>query len=127
MDKTKVSGERKKSRQDILRAQLFGESLIAFSFDGRENDSLTREKTNGVYHTTMHKEPHAVVVREPHSSLLGYVNLEGKGETSEAKQAELNASFTSKDLSLENLIAGCSDGEVANTGTTGGVLRLPSS
>lgn len=124
MDKRKVSREREKSRHDILRANHDGESLIAFSFDGRKNDSLTREKINEVYHTTMRKEPHLVVIREPHSSLIGYVNLEGKGETSKAKQAELIAFFKSKNLSLENLIAVCSDGEVANTGTSGGVLRL---
>lgn len=124
MDKRKVSREREKSRHDILRTNHDGESLIAFSFDGRKNDSLTREKINEVYHTTMRKEPHLVVLREPHSSLIGYVNLEGKGETSKAKQAELIAFFKSKNLSLENLIAVCSDGEVANTGTHGGVLRF---
>lgn len=124
MDKRKVSREREKSRQDILRARHDSESLIAFSFDGRKNDALTREKIGDRYHTKMQKEPHIVVLREPHSSLLGYVNLEGKGETSKAKKDELIEFFTSKDLSLENLIGVCSDGEVANTGTTGGVLRL---
>lgn len=124
MDKRKVSREREKSRQDILRARHDSESLIAFSFDGRKNDALTREKVGDRYHTTMQKEPHIVVLREPHSSLLGYVNLEGKGETSKAKTDELIEFCTSKDLSLANLIAVCSDGEVANTGTTGGVLRL---
>ncbi|XP_073811852.1 uncharacterized protein [Musca autumnalis] len=124
MDKRKMSREREKSRQDILRANHDEESLIAFSFDGRKNDSLTREKINEVYHTTMRKEPHLVVVREPHSSLIGYVNLENKGETAKAKQTELIEFFKYKNLSLENLIAVCSDGEATNTGTSGGILRL---
>lgn len=124
MDKRKVGREREKSRQDILRARHNAESLIAFSFDGRKNDSLTREKVGDRYHTTMEKQPHLVVLREPHSSLLGYVNLQGKGETARAKTNELLAFFTSKELSLDDLIAVCSDGEVTNTGTDGGILRL---
>lgn len=124
MDKRKVSREREKSRQAILRARHDGESIIAFSFDGRKNDSLTREKIGDRYYTTMEKEPHIVILREPHSSLLGYVNLKGKGETAIAKTNELIEYFTSNNLSLDNLIAVCSDGEVTNTGTTGGILRL---
>lgn len=124
MDKRKVSREREKSRQDILRARHDSKSLIAFSFDGRKNDALTREKIGDRYHTTMQKEPHIVVLREPYSSLLGYVNLEGKGETAEAKTNELIEFFTSKQISLEHLIGVCSDGEVTNTGTSGGILRL---
>lgn len=124
MDKRKVSREREKSRQDILRARHDGRAVTAFSFDGRKNDALTREKIGDRYHTTMQKEPHMVVLREPHSSLIGYVNLKGRGETAKAKRDELIEFFISKDLSLENLIAVCSDGEVTNTGTSGGILRL---
>lgn len=72
----------------------------------------------------MPKEPHIVVLREPHAELLGYVNLAGKGEGAKAKQVELTEFFASKDISLENLIAVCSDGENTNTGPSGGVLRL---
>lgn len=124
MDKRKVGREREKSRQEILRARHDGKALHAFSFNGRENDAYTREKIDGRYHATMKKEPHIVVLREPRSSLLGYVNLAGKGETSKAKRDELIEFFKSKDISLENLIAVCSDGEVTNTGTDGGILRL---
>lgn len=85
VDKRKMSREREKGRNECNRKRYAGESLHAFSFDGRKNDALTREKIGEIYHSRMHKEPHLVVVREPNSSSLGYVNLEGRGESAKAK------------------------------------------
>lgn len=121
-DKNKIERERAKLRTEVLRQRQKG-CLEAFSFDGRKNDALTREKIDEVYHSRMQKESHLVVVHEPNSKLLGYVNLEGKGESAEAKQAALNAFFQEKELPLDNLIGICSDGEVTNTGTERGILR----
>lgn len=124
IDKRKIGREREKARNECLRKRYDGESLAAFSFDGRKNDALTREKIDQIYHSKMHKESHLVVVREPHSSLLGYVNLDGKGESAKAKRDALIEFFETKGLSLDELFGICSDGEVTNTGTSGGILRL---
>lgn len=62
MDKSKVAREKHKCRDAILRKQFDGSSLTAFSFDGRTNSSLTREKIQEKFHSRMEKEPHLVVV-----------------------------------------------------------------
>lgn len=50
MDKSKVSRERKKCRDSLRRKQRNDCDLVAFSFDGRKNNSLTSEKESGRYH-----------------------------------------------------------------------------
>ena len=121
MDKSKVRRERVKCRQEMLRRQNDGSILIAFSFDGRKNDALTREKIDEKFHPKMVKEPHLVVLKEPHSQLIGYTKVEN--EDSEHKFIKLNEFFNNKGISLDSLIGICCDGEPTNTGVRNGILR----
>lgn len=121
MDKSKVRREKAKSRQEVLRKRYDASSLIAFSFDGRKNDSLTMEKIDKKFHPRMVKEPHLVVLKEPNSQLLGYIKVEN--EDSEHKVIKLNEFFINKEISLDALIGICCDGEPANTGIRNGILR----
>lgn len=119
MDKSKVRREKAKWRQEVLRKRT--SNLIAFSFDGRKNDALTREKINEKFHPRMVKEPHLVVLKEPHSHLLGCTKVEN--EDSEHKVIKLSQFFVNKEISLDSLIGICCDGEPANTGIRNGILR----
>ncbi|XP_017476032.1 PREDICTED: uncharacterized protein LOC108366213 isoform X2 [Rhagoletis zephyria] len=121
MDKSKVRREKGKCRQEVLRRKYDASSLIAFSFDGRKNYSLTMEKIDKKLHPRMVKEPHLVVLKEPNSQLLGYTKLEH--EDSENKVTSLNQFFANKEISLDSLIGICCDGEPANTGVRNGILR----
>lgn len=121
MDKSKVRREKAKSRQKVLLNRYDASNLIAFSFDGRKNDSLTMEKIDNKFHPRMVKEPHLVVLKEPHSQLLGYIKVEN--EDSEHKVIKLNEFFINKAISLDSLIGICCDGERANTGIRNGILR----
>lgn len=121
MDKSKVRREKAKCRQEVLRKRYDASNLIAFSFDGRKNDSLTMEKIDEKFHPRMVKEPHLVVLREPQSQLIGYTKVEN--ESSEYKVIKLNEFFIDKAISLESLIGICCDGEPTNTGIRNGILR----
>ncbi|XP_049304912.1 uncharacterized protein LOC125776517 [Bactrocera dorsalis] len=44
MDKSKVRREKEKCRQEVLRKRLDDTNLLAFSFDGRKDDTLTIDK-----------------------------------------------------------------------------------
>jgi len=105
----------------VLRKRLNDTNLLAFSFDGRKDDTLTRDKIDEKYHTRMLKEPHLVILREPNSELIGYVRLEH--ETAEYKTTKLNDFFNNKNISLDTLIGICTDGEPTNTGPRGGIIR----
>ncbi|XP_049316722.1 uncharacterized protein LOC125779411 [Bactrocera dorsalis] len=118
MDKSKVRREKEKCRQEVLRKRLDDTNLLAFSFDGRKDDTLTIHEK---YHTRMVKEPHLVILREPNSELIGYVRLEH--ETAEYKTTKLNGFFNDKNISLDTLIGICTDGEPTNTGPHGGIIR----
>lgn len=122
MDKSKVRREKEKCRREVLRKRFDDSSLIAFSFDGRKDDTLTREKINTKYHTKMVKEPHLVILREPNSQLIGYARLEH--ETAEYKTMKLMEFFKEKNISLDALVGICSDGEPTNTGVKGGIIRI---
>jgi len=122
INKNKLRREREKWRQEALRRRYDGSNLISFSFDGRKNDALTLEKIDEKLHPRMVREPHLVVLREPHSQLIGYTKLEN--ETAAHKVNKLIDFFQEKQLSLDSLIGICSDGEPANTGIQGGILRL---
>lgn len=50
MDKSKVRREKGKCRKEVLRKRYDASNLIAFSFDGRKNDALTREKIDEKFH-----------------------------------------------------------------------------
>ncbi|XP_049308618.1 uncharacterized protein LOC125777569, partial [Bactrocera dorsalis] len=121
MDKSKVRREKEKCRQEVLRKRLDDTNLLAFSFDGRKDDTLTIDKIDEKYHTRMVKEPHLVILREPNSELIGYVRLEH--ETAEYKTTKLNGFFNDKNISLDTLIEICTDGEPTNTGPHGGIIR----
>ncbi|XP_053947776.1 uncharacterized protein LOC128856500 [Anastrepha ludens] len=121
MDKSKVGREKEKCRQEVLRKRLDDSNLLAFSFDGRKDDTLTIDKIDEKYHTRMVKEPHLVILREPNSELIGYVRLEH--ETAEYKTTKLNGFFNDKNISLNALIGICTDGEPTNTGPHGGIIR----
>lgn len=121
MDKSKVRREKAKCRQKVLLNQYDTSKLIAFSFDGRKNDSLTMEKIDNKFHPRMVKEPHIVVLKEPHSQLLGYIKVEN--EDSENKVIKLKDFFIKKEMSLDSLIGICCDGERVNTGVRNGILR----
>ncbi|XP_053967887.1 uncharacterized protein LOC128869370 [Anastrepha ludens] len=121
MDKSKVRREKEKCRQEVLRKRLDHTNLLAFSFDGRKDDTLTIDKIDEKCHTRMVKEPHLVILREPSSELIGYVRLEH--ETAEYKTAKLNGFFNDKNISLDALIGICTDGEPTNTGPHGGIIR----
>lgn len=123
MDKSKVAREKSKSRDSVIRKRQTDSCIVAFSFDGKKDNSLTREKIDGKFHQNMVKEPHLVILKEPDAELLGYVNL-GTEENAKAKHRKLNEFFSNKGLSIEQLIGICSDGEPANTGADNGVLRL---
>lgn len=123
MDKSKVAREKLKVREATLRKRNEPSTIIAFSFDGRKDESLSRELIEERYHTSIVKEPHLVVLSEPNSKFIGFVNL-GNTETAVHKFEKLNEFFTAKGLSLDQLIGICSDGEPANTGVEGGVIRL---
>ena len=94
MDKSKVRREREKCRRKVLRKKFDDSNLIAFSFDGRKDDTLTREKVNDNYHSKMVKEPHLVILSEPNSRLIGFARQEG--ESSEYKASKLNEFFNEK-------------------------------
>lgn len=121
MDKSKVRREREKCRRIVLRKRFDDSSLIAFSFDGRKDDTYTREKIDSKYHSRMVKEPHLVILREPNSRLIGYARL--VEESAEYKTTKLNEFFDDKNISLDALIGICTDGEPTNTGTHGGIIR----
>lgn len=55
MDTSKVAREKIKARDIVLRKQYTDSCITAFSFDGRKNDSLTREKIGEKFHTRMVK------------------------------------------------------------------------
>ncbi|XP_039953844.1 uncharacterized protein LOC120770440, partial [Bactrocera tryoni] len=119
MDKTKVRRGKEKYRQEVLRKRLDDTNLLAFSFDGRKDDTLMIDKIDKKCHTRMVKEPHLVILREPNSELIGYVRLEH--ETAEYKTTKLNDFFNNKNISLDTLIGICTDGEPTNTGPHGGI------
>lgn len=121
MDRFKVAREKMKSREIISKRRYDGSTVIAFSYDGRKDDSLTREKIGEKWHPRVVKEPHLVVLREPGELLIGYVNLQG--ETAEIKCTQLCEFFEAKNLSLTDLIGIGSDGENTNTGVDNGVIR----
>ena len=121
MDKSKVSRERKKCRDSLRSKQRNDCDLVAFSFDGRKNNSLTSEEENGRYHPRMVKESHLVVLKEPESRLLGYVKVDA--EDAKTKQREICEFLIEKNISLEKLIGICCDGEATNTGSENGILR----
>lgn len=123
MDESKVAKEKIKCRDAVLRRQHTDSCITAFSFDVRKNDSLTKEKIDEKFHTKMVKEPHLVVLKEPRSELLGYINL-GAEKDAKTKHKKLNEFFINKALSIDELFGICCDGEPANTGTENGVLRL---
>ena len=56
MDKSKVGREKIKSRESVRRMQNDDSALLAFSFNGRKNDALTREEISGKYHPRVEKE-----------------------------------------------------------------------
>lgn len=121
MDKAKVAREKKKCR-DFVRPQSYNNSdLIAFSFDGRKDNSLARENIGGKNHTNLVKEPHIVIAQEPQTKLLGHIIV--NAENAAMKQRQINEFFVEKDISLSNLIGICCDGEVTNTGSENGILR----
>lgn len=122
MDKSKVLREKNKCRDEVLRKRYDSSNLMAFSFDGRKDDSLTREKIGEKFHTKMVREPHLVVLREPGAQLIGYINLEH--EDAHHKHTKLNEFFTGKALCLDSLIGICCDGEPTNTGKDNGILRI---
>lgn len=97
LDKSKVAREKLKSRNEHLRKQHDASNLKAFSFDGRKDDSLTREKIDGTFHTSMVKEPHLVITREPRTTLMGYVSLDA--EDAESKYKKLIEFFDEKKIS----------------------------
>jgi len=121
IDKSKVARERQKIREEAGRQMLNTSHIKVFSFDGRKNESLTPMRKNDKLYTSIVKEPHLVVLKEPGTQLIGYVKLEG--EDAEKKHIQLNEFFQSKSLYLEQLIGICCDGEPANTGVDNGVLR----
>lgn len=122
VDKSKIRRERLKCRTKVMHRQYSSSTLVAFSFDGRKDDSLTREKIDKNYHYRMVKEPHLVILKEPNSHLLGYTKCEREDATSKVNY--LMDFFGRKRISLDALIGICSDGEVTNTGTKGGIIRL---
>ena len=83
---------------------------------------MTVEKIDEKLHPRMVKEPHLVALREPNSQLIGYTKVES--ETAASKVNKLIEFFQEKQLSLDSLIAICSDGEPTNTGVHGGILQL---
>lgn len=121
MDKSKVGREKMKARESVRRMQNNDSTLLAFSFDGRKNDALTREEISGKYHPRVEKESHIVIVKEPGSKLLGHIKVDA--EDSNTKQLQLCEFFKEKKLSLTSLIGVCCDGEPTNTGTENGILR----
>lgn len=121
MDKCKVAREKQKCRDSVRRKYNDNTDLVAFSFDGRKNTALTREEINGTFHPRTLKESHLVVLREPESKLLGHIKL--NAEDAKTKHRQLNEFFLTKNISINNLIGICCDGEATNTGTENGILR----
>lgn len=122
IDKNKVQRERNRCRNEVLKKRLDTSMLLAFAFDGRTDETLVTEFINNKIHTRKIKEPHIVVVREPDSRFLGHIIVEE--ETAEAKTHKLIEFFDKNGLSLDNLVAICSDGEPVNTGIRSGIIRL---
>lgn len=121
MDKSKVAREKLKSRESVRRMQYNASNLLAFSFDGRKNDALTRKEKSGKYHPELKKESHIVILKEPESKLLGHIKVDA--EDASTKQIKLYEFFQEKNLSLTNLIGICCDGEPTNTGIENGIIR----
>ncbi|XP_049318586.1 uncharacterized protein LOC125780355 [Bactrocera dorsalis] len=121
VDKCKVAREKKKIRDSVRQKPCRDSSVLAFSFDGRKDESLTMEKVNHKLHPKVVKESHIVVVREPKTELLGHLTL--NAEDAGTKQKMLYDFFVKKNLALFDLVGICCDGEVSNTGTENGILR----
>jgi len=121
MDKCKVAREKMKSRELVRRMKQNDSALLAFSFDGRKNDALTREEINGKYHPNIQKKSHIVILKEPQSKLLGHKKVDA--EDSNSKQMELCRFFKEKNLNITSLIEICCDGEPTNTGTENGIIQ----
>lgn len=121
IDKSKMIREKAKCRREMLRKQYDASSLIAFSFDGRKDESLTREKIDKSFHYRMEREPHLVILKEPHSQFLGHTRCER--EDSETKFNDLITFFTKKEICLDALIGISCDGEPTNTGILNGIIR----
>lgn len=64
VDKNKVFRERLKFRQAALRARDDKTNLIAFSFDGRKDETLTQTQIGDKKHTRTIKQAHLVILRE---------------------------------------------------------------
>lgn len=121
MDKNKVAREKKKCR-DLLRLQQCNNSdLLAFSFDGKKDNSIADLKIDDKLHRRIVKESHMVILREPHAEFLGHVTV--TAEDAGTKQRELYKFFDEKQINLSSLIGICCDGEPTNTGTESGILR----
>lgn len=121
VDKNKIQRERYKCREAVLRKRLDTSSLLAFSFDSRKDDTLSIQTIQNRPHPRIIKEPHLVVLREPNSTYIGYIILQG--HTADIKKQQLIDFFEQNNIPLDSLIAICCDGEVTNTGIAGGIIR----
>lgn len=120
IDKSKVARERLKSRKEVSSTRT--SDLLAIYFDGRKDETITKEIVAGKSVRKSLKEEHISIVEEPGSKYFGHVTpINGTGKeivTSLVKYCE------EKTVDLKKLKAiGC-DGTAANTGTSNGVITL---
>lgn len=117
-EKQKVSANLKRQRTENLRAN----PLLGLYFDGRHDNSRSKELRGSRLHSRIVKEDHYSIIQEPGSKYIGHVTP----ESGSAKSISVSIfSFISKNVpaSLEMLQAVGCDGTVVNTGYKGGVIR----
>lgn len=121
IDKNKVTRQRTKWREEVLRRRTDKSLLKVFSFDSRKDETITALKIGDKMHPRVIREPHMVIVREPHSQYIGFVAL--KGETAEIKAKALINFFNEQEIPINELFGVSCDGEAVNTGCNNGIIR----
>lgn len=123
IDKSKVRRERHLLRQHLLRQNYLTDSLRVFSFDSRKDRTLVQKVTDdNVLHPRMVNETHIVILQQPNSTFLGYIEANDKSKASETAKSIVEF-FEKKGIDLSDLIGVCCDGEPKNTGHLNGILR----
>lgn len=93
IDKSKVVREREANRKKLLEKRNVAGNIIAFSFDGRCDETRTQHCTSdGKFHTRTVEEKHITVLNQPHAEYLEYF-VDTPNERSGKKPAQLTVQY----------------------------------
>ncbi|XP_037037939.1 uncharacterized protein LOC119075576 [Bradysia coprophila] len=91
IDKNKIEREREANRKDMLEKPKSTGSIIAFSFDGRTDQTRVQTHTSdGKIHPRMVTEKHVTILKQSGSQFLGYV-VDKRDEENHKKPAQQTA------------------------------------